>query len=84
MARTTKRTTKPAVTKPATVEVTKNSTTSEVAYAARGLIDTQGDGVLGELAVGWTSYGELAPERAENFQRRKAAFLANKRAALAK
>lgn len=74
------------VTKPVSVTVTKTKTASNLAYATRGLIDVQGDGVLSDLAIGWNGYSDptLVADREANYKRREAAFVAAKRAALAK
>lgn len=74
------------VTKPATVVVPKTKAASNIAYATRGLIDTQGDGVLSDLSIGWNGYSNptLVSAREASYNRREEAFVAAKIAALAK
>jgi hypothetical protein len=80
------RNTKPNITKQPSATVTKTKAASNIAYATRGLIDVQGDGVLSDLAIGWNGYSHptLVADREANYQRRENAFVAAKRAALAK
>lgn len=72
-----RKTSTPAVKPIATKSITPRGAET-VAYNARGLVDTKSNGVVGNLARGWETYGDpgLTALREQAHEERKAALVA--------